>query len=160
MLKPSKPAPEKAVVAAEAPQPSASDAPAIVSNDDTREAPSEAERAAWLERDVVAVKEAFDTYTQRVASPDARRAVFIASHNLRGTATPFGNPVLERLAGSLCTLLEKTSADEPVVALANLHVEAMRAALVAGPGAASDELAQSVCVALEDQVKSKTADSV
>lgn len=115
----------------------------------------EVDREAWLKRDVDTLKSAFDGYAQRVSSKDARRQLFIASHNLRGTAEPFGNPVLGRLAASLCNLLENSADDEPVVALANLHVEAMRAAAVTGPSAASDELAQTVCVALEDQVQTK-----
>ena len=123
--------------------------------DDGPSAPTEADLTAWLQRDVSALKTAFDTYAQRVSSKDARRQLFIASHKLRGTAEPFGNPVLGRLAGSLCNLLERTDSDEPVVALANLHVEAMRAAMVTGESAASDELAQTVCVALEDQVAAK-----
>ncbi|MEN0077868.1 MAG: hypothetical protein AAF753_02040 [Pseudomonadota bacterium] len=113
------------------------------------------DRAAWLHRDVDALAEAFDTFSQRVASKDARRALFVASHNLRGTARPLGNPVLERLSGSLCRLLEETDPNEPVVALANLHVGAMRAALNSGSGGASAELADAVCVALEDQVTAK-----
>jgi hypothetical protein len=115
-------------------------------------AEKELDPIAWLERDVATLSEAFDTFAHRVSSADARRQLFIASHNLRGTATPLGNPVLERLAASLCKLLEETNDRAPVIALANLHVGAMRAALVAGSGSASDELAQAVCVALEDQV--------
>ncbi len=115
-------------------------------------AEKEMDPKAWLERDVATLSEAFDTFAQRVSSADARRQFFIASHNLRGTATPLGNPVLERLAASLCKLLEETDDRAPVTALANLHVGAMRAALVAGSGSASDDLAQAVCVALEDQV--------
>lgn len=117
--------------------------------------PSDADQTEWLKRDVAALKTAFDSYAQRVSSKDLRRQLFIASHNLRGTAAPFGNPVLGRLAGSLCNLLEQSDPDEPVIALANLHVEAMRAAGAIGPSAATDELAQTVCVALEDQVNAK-----
>ena len=76
------------------------------------------------------------------------------SHNLKGMATTYGHPAVSRLASSLCTLLESGRANDQH-ALINLHVEACRAAYLEGKASneGADQVAQSVCVALETQVK-------
>ncbi len=75
------------------------------------------------------------------------------SHNLKGMAETYGYPAIGRIASSLCTLLDSDRANNQH-ALINLHVEACRAAhLQSNDAGANDQIAQSVCVALETQVK-------
>ena len=77
----------------------------------------------------------------------------LVAHNLKGMAATYGHPAIARIASSLCTLLESDHANTQH-ALINLHVEACRAAQLHAEGSgASDQIAQSVCVALEAQVK-------
>lgn len=76
-----------------------------------------------------------------------------AAHNLKGMASTYGYPAISRIASSLTTLLESEQAHGQH-ALINLHVEACRAAhLQSDDPSANEKIAQSVCVALETQVK-------
>lgn len=75
------------------------------------------------------------------------------AHNLKGMATTYGHPAISRLASSLCVLLKSDRAAHQH-ALINLHIEACRAAYFEGAKTeGGDMVAQSVCVALETQVK-------
>jgi len=75
------------------------------------------------------------------------------AHNLKGMATTYGHPSISRLASSLDQLLKAENAGTQH-ALINLHIEACRAAYIEGSQTEhGDQIAQSVCVALEAQVK-------
>lgn len=128
------------------------DAPAAA---DASDVPEGFDPKQWLQRDVTALNEAFEMFTFAPNRASYVQELYRAAHNLRGTAEPCGAPVVARLAASLCDLVDGRSALDGDVALVNLHVQAIRAAEVAG--AAADPLADSVCVALEDQVRTKTA---
>ena len=125
------------------------DAPAV-------EEPEEAfDATAWIERDVNALNAAFQAYSERPNHQETHRQLFLAAHNLRGAATPYGRPTMERIAGSLCELLEKVDSQEPIIAIVKLHVDAVRASSSLPEGSAQEELSKAVCIALEDQVKAR-----
>lgn len=119
--------------------------------------PAEFDVSTWIERDVSALQSAFKTYVERPGRPELHRQLFLAAHNLRGAAAPYGRPTIERIAGSLCQLLEGTDAQAPIVAIVKLHVDAIRAAATLPEGSAQEELANTVCIALEDQVRARLA---
>lgn len=106
---------------------------------------------AWLTRDIDALSQAWSDFATRPTHADVRRRLFICAHNLKATAAPFGAPAVARLATSLSRLLEHADTHAPIVSIVNLHVQAVQAAGSSG-SAAADDLAQAVCVALEDQV--------
>ena len=163
------PAVETEVMAAEeiddrADQDDAFDMPEFDDDDMFDEAPARAETpevpegfdaAQWLQRDVGALNDAFEMFTFAPNRSSYVQELYRAAHNLRGTAEPCGAPVIARLAASLCDLVDGRSGLDGDVALVNLHVQAIRAAEMAGN--AADPLADAVCVALEDQVRTKTA---
>ncbi len=119
--------------------------------------PADFDVSAWIERDVTALQAAFKTYVERPGKQEFHRQLFLAAHNLRGAAAPYGRPAIERIAGSLCQLLEGTDAKAPIVAIVKLHVDAIRAAASLPEGSAQEELANTVCIALEDQVRARLA---
>lgn len=119
--------------------------------------PEDFDVRGWIERDVAALQSAFTTYVQRPGRQEFHRQLFLAAHNLRGAAIPYGRPTIERIAGSLCQLLEGTDAQAPIVAIVKLHVDAIRAAANLPEGSAQKELADTVCIALEDQVRARLA---
>ena len=119
--------------------------------------PAEFDVRGWIERDVAALQSAFTTYVQRPGRQELHRQLFLAAHNLRGAAVPYGRPTIERIAGSLCQLLDGTDAQAPIVAIVKLHVDAIRAAANLPEGSAQEELANTVCIALEDQVRARLA---
>ena len=113
------------------------------------------EQAAWLAADLEALKSAAANVRAMPGNREAGRKLFLAAHNLRGAALPYGYPVIERIAANLCTLLAREGTAECEGALIHLHVEACRAAARTQGGTAAQSLADAVCTALEDQVAAK-----
>lgn len=110
---------------------------------------------AWAKKDLESLKTAWSEAKQKLEmNHEHLLEVARASHNLKGMATTYGHPAVSRLASSLCTLLQSGRANDQH-ALINLHVEACRAAYLEGKASneGADQVAQSVCVALETQVK-------
>lgn len=107
----------------------------------------------WLGDDVRALREAADRFLETgAADAAAGRRLFLIAHNMRGAAGAYGYPVIERITGSLCLLLERDDDPASAAALINLHVEACRAAANHEGSRGPAELADAVCTALEDQV--------
>jgi len=114
---------------------------------------SGAEGDDWLRDDVRALREAADRFLETGAADAADgRRFFLIAHNMRGAAGAYGYPVIERITGSLCLLLERDDDPASAAALINLHVEACRAAANHQGSRGPAELADAVCTALEDQV--------
>lgn len=114
-----------------------------------------AELAGFIEEDVEALRAAFARFRDTGGTGGTSRALFLAAHNLRGIVDPDASPVLSRICASLCSLLAGRTAGPADAPLINLHVEAIRAALRASQSEAADRLGQAVCVALEDQVRTR-----
>lgn len=112
---------------------------------------------AWMRRDLEALRAAW-AYAQRSdVTADDYRKIYTCAHNITGAAPSYGYPAVSRLSKSLCLLLSHTKPGENAP-LINLHVEACRAAIAAGPvGDASHSVADAVCDALERRVATKLA---
>lgn len=111
----------------------------------------------WMRSDLERLRDAWRLAQVPGASADDYRTLYTCAHNIRGAAPSYGYPAVSRLAGSLCTLLSGTRPGENS-ALINLHIEACRAAVNAGPqGEGSESVADAVCEALEDRVTLKLA---
>ncbi|MEO0883573.1 MAG: Hpt domain-containing protein [Pseudomonadota bacterium] len=107
------------------------------------------QNTAWMKRDLDRLYAAWDIAK---AAPHKMKPVARANHDLKGMATIYGYPSIERLSVSLEKLLSSETV-EANLALVNLHVEACRAAFAQGiRGEGSDTVADSVCDALEAQV--------
>jgi|GEM_PF-2336333 len=108
---------------------------------------------AWAQNDLTKLTEAWTEARQHTDMSDHLSEVSRVAHNLKGMATTYGHPSVSRLATSLDQLLKSKNAGTQH-ALINLHIEACRAAYIEGSQTEhSDQIAQSVCVALEAQVK-------
>ncbi len=109
----------------------------------------------WMRRDLEALRYTWaDAQTEDATAEDYRR-LYTAAHNITGAAPSYGFPAVARLSRSLCALLSQTRPGEngPLI---NLHVEACRAAIAAGPeGDASHSVADAVCDALERRVNAR-----
>lgn len=112
-----------------------------------------AQHDEWAQADLNALQDAWTTAQENLETMSGLHEVRLAAHNLKGMATNYGHPAMARLATSLCALLEAETGPE-TAGLINLHVEACRAAYhESRTGDGSDAIAQSVCAALETQVK-------
>jgi len=108
---------------------------------------------AWAQNDLAKLTDAWAEAREHADMSDHLSEVSRVTHNLKGMATTYGHPSISRLATSLDQLLKSENAGTQH-ALINLHVEACRAAYLEGSQTEhSDQIAQSVCVALEAQVK-------
>lgn len=111
----------------------------------------------WMRRDLDALREAWATAQTPEATAEDYRRLYTCAHNITGAAPSYGYPAVSRLSKSLCQLLSHTKPGENAP-LINLHVEACRAAIAAGPaGDASHSVADAVCDALERRVAAKLA---
>ncbi|MFN7178072.1 Hpt domain-containing protein [Hyphomonas sp.] len=111
----------------------------------------------WMRRDLEALRSAWAEAQLPEAGAEDYRRLYTCAHNITGAAPSYGYPAVSRLSKSLCTLLSNTKPGENAP-LINLHVEACRAAIAAGPeGDASHSVADAVCDALERRVAAKLA---
>jgi HPt (histidine-containing phosphotransfer) domain-containing protein len=114
---------------------------------------------AWMRRDLESLRETWSGAQLAGATAEDYRRLFTAAHNIAGAAPSYGFPAVARLSQSLCSLLSHSRPGENTP-LINLHVEACRAAIAAGPeGDASHSIADAVCDALERRVAGKVAAS-
>lgn len=111
----------------------------------------------WMRNDLEKMRDAWRVAQKPHATADDYRTLYTCAHNIRGAATSYGYPAVSRLCGSLCDLLSGTRPGENT-ALINLHIEACRAAVAAGPqGEGSESVAEAVCEALERRVALKVS---
>jgi HPt (histidine-containing phosphotransfer) domain-containing protein len=111
----------------------------------------------WMRNDLEKMRDAWRVAQKPHANADDYRTLYTCAHNIRGAASSYGYPAVSRLCGSLCDLLSGTRPGENS-ALINLHIEACRAAVGAGPqGEGSESVADAVCEALEKRVALKVA---
>ncbi|ABI76301.1 conserved hypothetical protein [Hyphomonas neptunium ATCC 15444] len=111
----------------------------------------------WMRNDLEKMRDAWRIAQKPEADADDYRTLYTCAHNIRGAASSYGYPAASRLCGSLCDLLSGTRPGENS-ALINLHIEACRAAVGAGPqGEGSESVADAVCEALEKRVALKVS---
>jgi HPt (histidine-containing phosphotransfer) domain-containing protein len=112
---------------------------------------------AWMRRDLESLRDTWADAQKPDATAEDYRLLYTAAHNITGAAPSYGFPAVARLSKSLCLLLSQTRPGENAP-LINLHVEACRAAIAAGPeGDASHSVADAVCDALERRVAMRLA---
>lgn len=139
-----------------------------LTSDEADSLADEAERAvenlseqfeAWMRRDLESLRDTWAAAQLADATAEEYRRLYTAAHNITGAAPAYGYPAVARLSRSLCLLLSQTRPGDNAP-LINLHVEACRAAIAAGPeGDASHSVADAVCDALERRVNTKLADT-
>lgn len=111
----------------------------------------------WMRGDLESLRATWADAQQPGATAEDYRRLYTAAHNITGAAPSYGFPAVARLSKSLCLLLSQTRPGDNAP-LINLHVEACRAAIAAGPeGDASHSVADAVCDALERRVATRLA---
>lgn len=138
--------------------------PAPLTEEETESLVVEAERAVdnlseqfeiWMRRDLESLRTNWAEAQKAEATAEDYRRLYTAAHNITGAAPSYGFPAVARLSKSLCLLLSQTRPGENAP-LINLHVEACRAAIAAGPeGDAGHSVADAVCDALERRVAAR-----
>ncbi len=145
-------------------KPNAPAAYAPMTEAETRTRVEDAERALdslsaqfenWMRRDLETLRETWTDVQKPGATAEDYRRLYTAAHNISGAAPSYGYPAVARLSQSLSRLLTQTRPGDNAP-LINLHVEACRAAIAAGPqGDSSHSIADAVCDALERRVEAR-----
>ncbi len=116
--------------------------------------PPEIDVENWKQSDLDLLQITWEGCCQDPSSEEANTAFRTALHNLHGASGAYGGGALTRLSGSLHMLVSGVEDLQSEAALINLHVQACRATGIADTSA-SDEVADAVCDALEQQVTAR-----
>jgi len=100
----------------------------------------------WLHDDIARAEKAI------AAIGDGGQAQALrCARQLRSSGSAFGYPIISRVAGSLCHLLEGKG--ETPVKLASAHIDAIKAAVRDGIRTETDPIANATCDELEAQTR-------
>tara|TARA_R110000787_G_scaffold134602_1_gene246989 strand:- start:3652 stop:4083 length:432 start_codon:yes stop_codon:yes gene_type:complete len=82
----------------------------------------------WLQDEIVKLEQAQQGIRDGGYTPETAEALYFRAHDLKGLGSTYQYPIVTRLAGSLCKLLddsEKRMAAPPI--LLDAHIDAIRA---------------------------------
>ncbi|WP_292070449.1 Hpt domain-containing protein [Brevundimonas sp. UBA7534] len=87
-----------------------------------------AQFSQWLNDEVAKLDQAQADIREQGYTPQTAEALYFRAHDLKGLGTTYEYPLVTRLAGSLCRLLDDadTRMNAPVVVL-DAHIDAIRA---------------------------------
>lgn len=84
----------------------------------------------WLGEEIEILLRAWaELRTPPAYAPRKHSAFYLAAHDLRGEAATFGYPLISRLAGGICTLMENSAPEDMPYDLIDQHVLAIKAAI-------------------------------
>jgi hypothetical protein len=86
--------------------------------------------AQWLQDEITKLEAARQQVRADGMTPETMESLYLRAHDLKGLGTTYGFPLITRLAGSLCRLIDekekRTSAPMPLV---DAHIDAIKAAV-------------------------------
>ncbi|WP_395672672.1 Hpt domain-containing protein [Phenylobacterium sp.] len=86
--------------------------------------------AQWLQDEIDKLDAAHQEVRARGATAETMEALYLRSHDLKGLGATYGFPIITRIAGSLCRLIEdgpkRLSAPLPLV---DAHIQTIKAAV-------------------------------
>lgn len=111
------------------------------------------EMQGWLNEEIERLQAARQSYFDDAAAPEKRQALFTCAHDLKGLGTTYSYPLVTRVAGSFCQLLQgvKESSALPG-ALVDGHVDAICFIVRESVQDADDPRGKALAGELEKQV--------
>ncbi|MBO9500874.1 Hpt domain-containing protein [Brevundimonas sp. A19_0] len=105
------------------------DAAAIAKAEEALQAMS-AQFSQWLQDEIVKLEAAQTAIREQGYTPETAEGLYFRAHDLKGLGTTYQYPLVTRLAGSLCKLMDapEKRMSAPVV-LIDAHIDAIRAAV-------------------------------
>ncbi|RAK58340.1 Hpt domain-containing protein [Phenylobacterium hankyongense] len=86
--------------------------------------------AQWLQDEITKLEAARQQVRADGMTQETMESLYLRSHDLKGLGTTYGFPLITRIAGSLCRLIDekekRTSAPMPLV---DAHIDAIKAAV-------------------------------
>lgn len=86
--------------------------------------------AAWLQDEVTKLEAARQVVKVQGATPDTLETLYLRAHDLKGLGTTYEFPLITRMAGSLCKLIDdKDKRMEAPMVLIDAHIDGIKAAV-------------------------------
>ena len=86
--------------------------------------------AQWLSDEIVKLDAARTTVKTDGMTDGAMEGLYLRSHDLKGLGTTYGFPIITRIAGSLCRLIDdKDKRAAAPMGLVDAHIDAIKAAV-------------------------------
>jgi chemotaxis protein histidine kinase CheA len=111
----------------------------------------------WLADELGKLETARDAMLTDGVTEAVRSRLFLHAHDLKGLGSTYGFPIISRIAGSLCRLLEAPGRPPSAAKLVNAHVDAIRAAVRDNIRDECDATSRVLADELERQVSTHTA---
>jgi hypothetical protein len=110
--------------------------------------------ALWLQDEIDKLEKARARVGAEGLAGDAGEALYTHAHDLKGLGGTYEFPIVTRMAGSLCTLLEEpTGRSSASIALIDAHIEAIKAAVKADIRDEGHPVGWTMIRSLEDRVR-------
>jgi chemotaxis protein histidine kinase CheA len=85
--------------------------------------------AQWLNDEVAKLENARHAVRTEGATPETMEALYLRAHDLKGLGATYGFPLITRIAGLLCRLIDdKTKRLKSPMGLIDAHIDAIKAA--------------------------------
>ncbi|OHB31406.1 MAG: histidine phosphotransferase [Phenylobacterium sp. RIFCSPHIGHO2_01_FULL_69_31] len=83
----------------------------------------------WLNDEITKLEGARQTVRTEGANPENMESLYLRAHDLKGLGATYGFPLITRIAGLLCRLIDdKAKRLQAPVALIDAHIDAIKAA--------------------------------
>lgn len=114
--------------------------------------------AAWLEEEIVRLEAARRVVAERGLDPETGEGVYLRAHDLKGLGATYEFPIITRIAGSLCRLVEHPEhrAAAPL-ALIDAHIAAIRSVVRDGVRSDAEPAGAAIAEDLEARVRQHAA---
>jgi hypothetical protein len=110
--------------------------------------------AEWLADEVAKLEAARQRIKTEGLTPEAGENLYLRAHDLKGLGATYEYPLVTRIAGSLCKLIDDPSkrAQAPLF-LVDAHIDAIKAAVKGGIQSEAHPVGQVLVTELEQRVK-------
>ena len=110
--------------------------------------------AQWLNDEITKLDGARATIQAEGSTLENLESLYLRAHDLKGLGTTYGFPLVSRIAGLLCRLIEdKTQRMAAPLALVDAHILSIKAAVRDGIKAEEHPVGKIVIQELEGQIK-------
>jgi hypothetical protein len=113
--------------------------------------------AEWLADEVSKLEAARQRVRTEGLTTEAAESLYLRAHDLKGLGATYEYPIVTRIAGSLCKLIDDPDkrAEAPM-ALVDAHIDAIKAAVRNRIQSESDPMGRTIVAELETRVKEFT----
>ena len=110
--------------------------------------------AEWLADEVAKLEAARQRIRSEGMTPEAGENLYLRAHDLKGLGATYEYPLVTRIAGSLCKLIDDPGKRvQAPLFLVDAHIDAIKAAVKDGIQTDADPVGSALVTALEERVR-------